>query len=76
MTAFWDGAIHKSRLDPLDGSGGRQAESWRFMESGMMARARPPLPLFFLADLAPDGLDTGPPIACIAGWACAQPIWC
>ena len=38
VTAFWDGPVHKSRMEPLDASQGRKAESWRFMESGMMVR--------------------------------------
>ncbi|EIE25023.1 hypothetical protein COCSUDRAFT_61272 [Coccomyxa subellipsoidea C-169] len=36
-TAFWDGKIHKSRMEPVEGSPqGRRTESWRFMDSGMM----------------------------------------
>lgn len=36
-SAFWDGKIHKSRMEPLEGTPpGRRTESWRFMESGMM----------------------------------------
>ncbi len=36
-TAFWDGKIHKSRMEPVEGSRqGRRTESWRFMDSGMM----------------------------------------
>ncbi len=40
VSAFWDGAIHKARFEPLDAaSGGRRAESWRYMEAGLMVRA-------------------------------------
>ncbi|BDA41262.1 hypothetical protein COCOBI_02-0420 [Coccomyxa sp. Obi] len=36
-SAFWDGKIHKSRMEPVEGTlPGRRTESWRFMESGMM----------------------------------------
>ncbi len=38
-SAFWDGKIHKSRMEPIEGTlPGRRTESWRFMESGMMVR--------------------------------------
>ena len=35
-SSFWDGCIHKSRLDPVDPSSGPCLESWRYMDGGMM----------------------------------------
>ena len=38
VSAFWEGAIHKARFEPLDAAQGRRAESWRYMEAGLMVR--------------------------------------
>ena len=35
-SSFWDGSIHKSRLEPVDPSSGPSLESWRYMDGGMM----------------------------------------
>lgn len=35
-SCFWDGSIHKSRLEPADPSSGPTLESWRYMDGGMM----------------------------------------
>lgn len=37
-TSFWDGAIHKSKLEPVDSAAGPCLESWRYMDGGMMVR--------------------------------------
>ena len=37
-TSFWDGAIHKAKLEPVDPAAGPCLESWRYMDGGMMVR--------------------------------------